>query len=651
MFDIQEELKKLPAKPGVYLMHDAADEIIYVGKAISLKNRVRQYFQESRQVTPKIEKMISRIAWFEYIVTDSELEALVLECNLIKEHSPRYNTMLKDGKSYPYIKATIQEPFPRLLFSRQVKRDGNKYFGPFTSAAAIREAIELVNRIYHLRTCSRKLSGGTAAEAGGSAQEPAAAADAPAQQAAGAAQQAGRQVPLDAKNRPCLYYEMGQCDAPCQGWITEEAYRRNFEQALRFLQGDTSQIRHELEAKMKDASAQMAFEEAAVYRDQLESIRRVTERQKITSDENQDRDILALARSGNEAVMQVFFIRNGKLLGREHYYLTGVEFEKDEDVISSFIKQMYAGTPYLPGELVTEKEFSDSEAILNWLSEKRGRRVRVTIPQRGQKERLLELAKKNAYMVLTQDAEKLKSERARTRGAMDELEELLGMQGRLHRVESYDISHINGFETVGSMVVFDEGKAKKNDYRKFRIRSVTGPDDYGSMDEMLTRRFEHSKREGLSETDSFAHLPDIIFMDGGKGQVHICEEVLDRLQIDVPVCGMVKDDHHRTRGLYFHDVEIPIDTHSEGFHLITRIQDETHRFAIEYHKSIRSKGQTHSILDDIPGIGPKRRLALMRAFASLDEISQASEDALAEVEGMDRKSARSVADYFKKMRP
>ena len=630
MFDITEELKKLPAKPGVYLMHDASDEIIYVGKAISLKNRVRQYFQESRQVTPKIEKMISRIAWFEYIVTDSELEALVLECNLIKEHAPRYNTMLKDGKSYPYIKATIQEPFPRLLFSRQVKRDGNKYFGPFTSAGAIREAIELVNRIYHLRTCSRKIGRAVADTVSDAA-----------------ADNEKRSAPLDAKNRPCLYYEMGQCDAPCQGWISVEDYAKNFEQALRFLQGDTGDIRRELESKMKAAAEQMAFEEAAIYRDQLESIKRVTERQKITSGEQEDRDILALARSGDEAVMQVFFIRDGKLLGREHYYLTGVEFEKDEDVISSFIKQNYAGTPYLPGELVTEREFSDSEAILNWLSEKRGKRVRMTIPQRGQKERLLELAKKNAYLVLNQDTEKLKAEQARTRGAMDELEELLGMEGRLHRVESYDISHINGFETVGSMVVFDEGKAKKNDYRKFRIRSVTGPDDYGSMDEMLTRRFEHSRKEGLSETDSFAHLPDIIFMDGGKGQVHICEEVLDRLQINVPVCGMVKDDHHRTRGLYFHDVEIPIDTHSEGFHLITRIQDETHRFAIEYHKQIRSKGQTHSILDEIPGIGPKRRLALMKAYESLDEISQATEDELSQVEGMDRKAAGAVVAFFR----
>lgn len=619
MFDIQEELKKLPAKPGVYLMHDASDTIIYVGKAISLKNRVRQYFQESRQVSPKIERMIAKIAWFEYIVTDSELEALVLECNLIKEHTPRYNTMLKDGKTYPYIKVTVKEPFPRLVFSREEKRDGNRYFGPFTSASRIREAIEVINSVCHLRTCRKSLVPGDPEESG---------------------------QPPKINSRPCLYHEIGQCPAPCQGWVSEEEYRANVEKAIRFLQGDTAQIRHQLTEKMNDASARMEFEEAAVYRDRIESIRRVTERQKITSDEKEERDILALARQGDEAVMQVFFIRDGKVLGREHYYLTGVEYERDEDVISSFIKQMYAGTPYLPREIVTEKAFTDQQTILDWLSEKRGHRVYARIPKRGQTERLLELAKKNAYMVLIQDKEKLKKEQERTRGAMDEIEGLLDMRGRLCRVESYDISHINGFETVGSMVVFEDGRAKKNDYRKFRIRSVTGPDDYASMEEMLTRRFEHGRRDGLSEGDSFFHFPDIIFMDGGKGQVHVCEEVLKKLDVDVPVCGMVKDDHHRTRGLYFHDEEIPIDTHGQGFHLITRIQDETHRFAIDYHRQIRSKGQVHSVLEDIPGVGPKRRQALMRYFESMDELREADEEKLSGVPGMNRAAAESVYRYF-----
>lgn len=608
MFNLDEELKKLPAKPGVYLMHDKSDEIIYVGKAISLKNRVRQYFQKSRNVTPKIQRMIDRIAWFEYIVTDSELEALVLECNLIKEYSPRYNTMLKDGKSYPFLKATVKEAYPRLLFAREMKRDNSRYFGPFTSGKAIRDTIELVNSLFHLRSCRKSF-------------------------------------PRDiGKERPCLYHQIGQCPAPCQGNVSEEAYRADFEKALKFLQGDTKPVIRELTEKMEEASAHMEFEEAAGYRDLIQSIQQVTEKQKITSDDNEDRDIVAMARGGDEAVVQVFFIRGGKLIGREHYYLTGVSEEENADVLSAFIKQMYSGTPYIPKEIWTEEEVSDSEAILEWLSAKRERKVYFRVPKRGEKERLLELAKRNAFMVLTKDAEKLKAEHARTVGAMEEIQGLLGMQG-LVRVESYDISNINGFETVGSMVVFENGKAKKNDYRKFRIRAVSGPDDYGAMEEMLTRRFEHSKRDNLSELDSFGHLPDIIFMDGGKGQVNIAEKVLLNLDISVPVCGMVKDDHHRTRGLYFRNQEIPIDTHGQGFRLITRIQDETHRFAIEYHKQIRSKAQVHSVLDDIPTIGETRRKALMRYFDSIEEIRNATLEELKAVPGMNERSAREVVKW------
>lgn len=608
MFNLDEELKKLPAKPGVYLMHDKSDEIIYVGKAISLKNRVRQYFQKSRNVTPKIQRMIDRIAWFEYIVTDSELEALVLECNLIKEYSPRYNTMLKDGKSYPFLKATVKEAYPRLLFAREMKRDNSRYFGPFTSGKAIRDTIELVNSLFHLRSCRKSF-------------------------------------PRDiGKERPCLYHQIGQCPAPCQGNVSEEAYRADFEKALKFLQGDTKPVIRELTEKMEEASAHMEFEEAAGYRDLIQSIQQVTEKQKITSDDNEDRDIVAMARGGDEAVVQVFFIRGGKLIGREHYYLTGVSEEENADVLSAFIKQMYSGTPYIPKEIWTEEEVSDSEAILEWLSAKRERKVYFRVPKRGEKERLLELAKRNAFMVLTKDAEKLKAEHARTVGAMEEIQGLLGMQG-LVRVESYDISNINGFETVGSMVVFENGKAKKNDYRKFRIRTVSGPDDYGAMEEMLTRRFEHSKRDNLSELDSFGHLPDIIFMDGGKGQVNIAEKVLLNLDISVPVCGMVKDDHHRTRGLYFRNQEIPIDTHGQGFRLITRIQDETHRFAIEYHKQIRSKTQVHSVLDDIPTIGETRRKALMRYFDSIEEIRNATVEELKAVPGMNERSAKEVVKW------
>lgn len=610
MFDLEAELKKLPDKPGVYLMHDKEDHIIYVGKAVVLKNRVRQYFQKSRNVSPKIARMIEQIAWFEYIVTDSELEALVLECNLIKEHNPKYNTMLKDGKSYPFLKATIQEDFPRFVLARQMKRDGAKYFGPFTSGAAIRDTIELLNKLFHLRNCRKVL-------------------------------------PRDVgKERPCLYHQMGQCPAPCQGGVDREEYRENFQKAVSFLNGNTKEVLKDLQQKMEQLAQNMQFEEAAVYRDLIDSVRQVTERQKITSGDQEDRDIIAIARKEDEAVVQVFFIRGGKLIGREHYYLTGVLEEAEGHILSAFIKQMYAGTPYVPRELWTECEPEDSGAILEWLAKKRGHKVMFRHPKRGEKVRLLDLAKRNAHMVLAQDAEKLKKEREKTLGAMEEIESLLGLQG-LNRVESYDISNINGFETVGSMVVFEKGRAKKNDYRKFRIRTVTGPDDYHSMEELLTRRFTHGQRQELAEMDSFRLFPDVIFMDGGKGQVNVAERVLQELKINIPVCGMVKDDHHRTRGLFFRNEEIPIDIHGQGFRLITRIQDETHRFAIEYHRQIRGKAQVHSILDDIPTIGTARRKALMKYYESLDDIKKATVEELKEVPGMNERSAKAVVEFFR----
>ncbi len=610
MFDLEAELKKLPDKPGVYLMHDKEDHIIYVGKAVVLKNRVRQYFQKSRNVSPKIARMIEQIAWFEYIVTDSELEALVLECNLIKEHNPKYNTMLKDGKSYPFLKAKIQEDFPRFVLARQMKRDGAKYFGPFTSGAAIRDTIELLNKLFHLRNCRKVL-------------------------------------PRDVgKERPCLYHQMGQCPAPCQGGVDREEYRENFQKAVSFLNGNTKEVLNDLQQKMEQLAQNMQFEEAAVYRDLIDSVRQVTERQKITSGDQEDRDIIAIARNEDEAVVQVFFIRGGKLIGREHYYLTGVMEEAEGHILSAFIKQMYAGTPYVPRELWTECEPEDSGAILEWLAKKRGHKVMFRHPKRGEKVRLLDLAKRNAHMVLAQDAEKLKQEREKTLGAMEEIERLLGLQG-LNRVESYDISNINGFETVGSMVVFEKGRAKKNDYRKFRIRTVTGPDDYHSMEELLTRRFTHGQRQELAEMDSFRLFPDVIFMDGGKGQVNVAERVLQELKIDIPVCGMVKDDHHRTRGLFFRNEEIPIDIHGQGFRLITRIQDETHRFAIEYHRQIRGKAQVHSILDDIPTIGTARRKALMKYYESLDDIKKATVEELKKVPGMNERSAKAVVEFFR----
>lgn len=621
-FNIQEELKKLPEKPGVYLMHNEKDEIIYVGKAVVLKNRVRQYFQPSRNVTKKIERMISNIHHFEYIITDSELEALVLESNLIKEYQPRYNTMLKDDKSYPYIKATIQEPYPRLLFSRKENRrkkdnDKVKYFGPYTSAGALKDTLELIRKIYHIRTCNRAL-------------------------------------PKDiGKERPCLYYQLHQCHAPCQGKISEEAYQEEFKHALEFLNGNFEQVLELLEKKMFAASEKLEFETAAQYRDLLNSVKQIAQKQKITSEQTGDKDILAVARAEKEAVVQVFFVRRGKLVGREHFYLTHIEEETRAMLMQSFLKQFYSGTPYIPSELLIKEEIEELELLEDWLSKKRGQKVHIRIAKKGEKERLVSLAERNAFLVLQKDAERAKKELAKTKGAVQEIEAWLGIKN-LNRMEAFDISNINGFESVGSMVVFEQGRPKRNDYRKFKIKWVVGANDYASMKEVLTRRFVHGIKEQqeleqkkLDDSyGKFTRFPDIIMMDGGKGQVHIAEQVLAELQLNIPVCGMVKDDNHRTRGLYFRDQELPIDIKSEGFQLLTRIQDETHRFAIEYHRSLRSKSQIHSILDDIPGIGPARRKALRTHFQSMEEIKNAEIQELLALPGMNKTAAEAVYDFF-----
>lgn len=616
-FNIEEELKKLPAKPGVYLMHDEKDAIIYVGKAISLKNRVRQYFQSSRNKGPKIEQMVTHIARFEYIITDSELEALVLECNLIKEHRPKYNTMLMDDKTYPYIKVTINEPYPRVLFSRMLKKDKAKYYGPYTSAGAVKDTIDLIHKLYKIRTCHRVL-------------------------------------PRDiGKDRPCLNYHIHQCDAPCQGYISQKEYGKNIGKVLDFLNGNYAPLLKELEEKMQAASDAMEFEKAIEYRDLLNSVKQIAQKQKITNSDMEDKDIIAMSVDGWDAVVQVFFIRDGRLIGRDHFYLKTYDGEPKSTILGSFIKQFYAGTPYIPRELMLECEVEDHGLIEQWLTARKGHRVYLRVPKIGEKEKLVELAKKNAALVLSQDRERIKREEGRTIGAMKEIADILGMHG-IQRIEAFDISNTNGFESVGSMVVYDHGKPKRSDYRKFKIRTVKGPDDYASMREVLTRRFTHGMEESreLKEQDrpeelgSFTKFPDLLMMDGGRGQVNIALQVLDELGLDIPVCGMVKDDNHRTRGLYYRNVELPIDRNSEGFRLITRIQDEAHRFAIEYHRSLRSKEQVHSVLDDIEGIGPARRKALMRHFQSLEAIREADVDALADVPSMNRAAAEKVWKFF-----
>ena len=600
-------------------MHDATDEIIYVGKAVNLKNRVRQYFRPSHDEGPKKAKMVTQIRRFEYIITDSELEALVLECNLIKEHRPKYNTMLRDDKTYPYIKVTLGEDFPRVLFSRLIRKDKSKYFGPYTSAGAVKDTIELIQKMYQIRTCSRNL-------------------------------------PKDiGKDRPCLNYHIKKCNAPCQGYISKEEYRKSIDMVLSFLNGNYQPVLKDLETRMMQASDQMEFERAIEYRELLNSVKQIAQKQKITSFDGEDKDIIALANDERDAVVQVFFIRGGKLIGREHFYVRVAAEDSEGQVLTTFVKQFYSGTPFLPKEIMLSAEIEDIPVIEEWLSAKRGARVYIRVPQKGMKEKLVELAKKNAELVLSQDRERIKREEGRTIGALKEIEKLLDMQG-LNRIEAYDISNISGFQTVGSMIVYEKGKPCRSDYRKFRLKTIQGPDDYASMHEVLTRRFLHGIEEKKElqekqmdeEFGSFTRFPDLIMMDGGKGQVNIALSVLSELHLDIPVCGMVKDDNHRTRGLYYNNVEIPIERTSEGFKLITRIQDEAHRFAIEYHRSLRSKVQVHSVLDDIEGIGETRRKALMRRFQSVERIREASVEELKETESMNERAAEAVYAFFHK---
>ncbi len=617
MFDIQEELKKLPKCPGVYIMHDEADTIIYVGKAINLHNRVRSYFRKNIGRGPQIDKMVTLISRFEYIVTDSELEALVLENNLIKEHRPKYNTLLKDDKTYPYIKVTMGEAYPRVLFSRMMKKDHSRYFGPYTSAAAVKDTIELINKLYQLRTCNKNL-------------------------------------PKDCgSDRACLNYHIKQCMAPCQGNIPQEVYRERVKKALDFLNGDYQEILRELEQKMQETSDKLEFEDAIRYRDLYNSVKQIAQKQKITGSDGEDKDIIALACDDKDAVVQVFFVREGKLMGREHFYMTHVSQTPAAQILLDFVKQFYAGTPFIPRELMLQEEIEDIEVLEQWLTKRKGSRVYIRVPRIGAKEKLVELAAKNARLVLSQDKERIRREEGRTIGAAKEIGKLLGLEN-VNRMEAYDISNISGFINVGSMVVYEKGKPKRSDYRKFKIKTVSGPDDYACMREVLTRRFTHGMEEQKelrdkkmdNEFGSFTRFPDIIMMDGGKGQVNIALSVLSELGIDIPVCGMVKDDNHRTRGLYYHNKEIPIDRNSEGFKLITRIQDEAHRFAIEYHRSLRSVSQIKSVLDDVPGVGPVRRKALMRHFKSIDELKNADVETLSQLEEIPPNIAEAIYRFF-----
>ena len=627
MFNISEELKKLPNKPGVYIMHDAEDAIIYVGKAVILKNRVRSYFRDPDKKTEKIRQMVQHISWFEYVITDSELEALVLENNLIKENRPKYNTLLKDDKTYPYIKVTTNEAYPRIFMTRQVKKDSAKYYGPYTSASAVKDTIELLQKLYNVRMCHRTINELHSSEES------------------------------DNSIKTCLYYHMGRCKAPCVGKVTREEYLNDMQGALDFLNGNYNPLINELRSKMNEASEELEFEKAAEYRDLLNSVKAVAQKQKITDSQGEDKDIIALARDKDSVIIQIFFVREGKIIGREHHYMNNAEETEDSEIIENFITQFYAGTPYIPKELLIPMEINNIELIQEWLSTKRGNKLKITVPQKGKKEKLVELAEKNAQMVLNKDIEKVKLEEARTIGALREIEELTGIPSII-RMEAYDISNISGYNSVGSMVVFENGKPKKNDYRKFKIKTVDGPNDYASLQEVLRRRFTHGleeieKLKGIDSTitdmsgyGKFTRFPDVIMMDGGKGQVHAAEEVINELGLDIPICGMVKDDNHRTRGLYYMNEEIPIAHTSEGFKLITRLQDEAHRFAIEFHRSLRKSSQVHSILDDIPDVGPSRRRAIMRHFASIEDVKKASVEELASVSSMNAKSAQSVYDFF-----
>lgn len=609
MFNIEEELKRLPEQPGVYLMKDASGHIIYVGKAINLKNRVRQYFRASKNHSIKVIKMVQHIVSFEYIITRSEVEALVLECNLIKKYNPKYNIRLKDDKQYPYIKLTVQEPFPRMMIVRQMKKDGAKYFGPYTDVKAMWEIADIVKQTWKLRTCTRNL-------------------------------------PKDIdKERACLNYHIGKCDAPCvSDGINQEDYNKIVQEVQNFLMGKYTEVIKGLKVKMEEASENLEFEKAAVYRDQISAVQKVEQKQNAVASSMADQDVIAFAKSPEDTLIQVYFVRQGKLVGREHFFLQGTEDETIENIFRDFVVQFYADATFVPKEIMIERVPSELEVLESYLSAKRGSKVQLITPQKGNKQGLMQLASKNAEVTLGQFGDQIKKEHQRTQGALQEIQEALGLNNLPYRMEAYDISNTQGIQSVGGMVVFEDGKPKKSDYRKFKIKSITGPNDYGSLEEVLTRRFERYQNE--QSENSFTKLPDLLLMDGGKGQVHIAEKVLAKYKLNIEVCGMVKDDYHRTRALLYRGEEIVLPSHSEGFKLITRVQDEVHRFSIEYHKKLRSKAQVQSVLDDIPGVGKERKKRLILHFKGIEQLRQASVDEISEIEGIPESVAYNIYNYF-----
>ena len=620
IFDIQEELKKLPDKPGVYIMRDQNGEVIYVGKAVVLKNRVRQYFQASANHSPKTQVMVSKIREFEYIVTDSELEALILECNLIKKYKPKFNILLKDDKSYPYIKVTMHEDYPRVLMTRRMVKDGSKYFGPYSNATAVKETIDLIKKLFPIKTCKKVF-------------------------------------PRDiGKERPCLNYYIHQCLGPCQGDVNKEEYRRLMQDICSFLDGKQDDIIKRLEEQMAVASEKLDFEKAAGIRDKINSLRHIAEKQKVLSTAMNDHDVVGFARDETDSCVQVFFIRGGKLIGRDHFIFEDSGDIEDGELLSSFLKQFYAKTEYIPGDIMLQAETDEVELLETWLGEKRGARVRIKVPQRGEKHRLIEMVSRNALIELNHFRDRVKKESSYAAESLEKLKALLNLEKRPARIEAYDISNTGSSEIVASMVVFEKGLPAPREYRRFRIKTLEKQNDYGSMQEVITRRLKHAEREkselrekGInSETGKFTKLPDIILVDGGLGHVNAVCEVIQEQGVNIPVFGMVKDDRHRTRGLVTRDREIDLAQDLPVLRFITAIQDEAHRFAVEYNKKLRNKRYTGSVLDEIEGIGEKRRKSLLKHFGSINRIKTASIDDLAAVEGISRATAEKIYNYFRK---